>query len=67
MSVIIPVKDLDIEDLIAQYQLAINRLDEIINNPLNTNALIIQAVKDEAIILLKVSRLLKKIIQHEIG
>ncbi len=59
-------KDIDKEDLINQYQWAINLLDEIINNPLNTNALVIQAVRDEAKILRKLSVLIKKLLTHEL-
>lgn len=42
------VTDIDKEDMKAQYQTAITRLDEIINEPSWTNAKVIAAVVDLA-------------------
>ena len=58
--------DDDKADLVAQYQWAIDRLDAIISEPAWTNAKIISAVVDEAKILRKVTRLMKKLLLHEL-
>jgi len=58
--------DTDKADLKDQYQWAQDRLDAIINEPAWTNAKVIAAVQDEAKIMRKLLRLMKKIINHEI-
>jgi len=58
--------DADKADLKSQYQWAQDRLDAIISEPAWTNTKVISAVQDEAKILRKLLRLMKKLILHEI-
>ena len=61
-----PLTDADKADLKSQYQWAQDRLDAIISEPAWTNAKVIAAVQDEAKIMRKLLRLMKKLILHEI-
>ena len=58
--------DSDKADLIQQYQWAIDRLDNIVASPPANDNARTQAIVDEAKILRKVTRLMKKLILHEL-
>ena len=58
--------DADKADLKSQYQWAQDRLDAIISESAWTNAKVIAAVQDEAKIMRKLLRLMKKLVLHEI-